>query len=260
MFFGFSATFFVSLPTVPHRLAHSLLSLDEILDWIVICHLSPTKCVTSAWVSSHWCVLFSDTLRSCHPLAGRHHPCLGTWHPWAQLVLWSLIGETSKPTCDHGLWAWMGQRRARQELSAMGIKTLLNSWACFLFSMCLHPYSFQHLLRTNLQRFANLCLVSFQNIQTVPKQKTPSSRLPWPVGQAKDWMERRLENALTEQRSEMNRRFGGFEQSDKHFKAARKHWVIECGLHMVAWCKDLKKKSCKERLMSSGSIYKDNIL
>ena len=48
------------------------------------------------------------------------------------------------------------------------------------FSPCVCTYSFQHLLRTNLQRFANLCLVSFQNIQTVPKQKTPSSRLPWP--------------------------------------------------------------------------------
>jgi len=48
------------------------------------------------------------------------------------------------------------------------------------------------------------------------------TRRPY-LGQAKDWMERRLENALTEQRSEMNRRFGGFEQSDKHFKAARKH-------------------------------------
>ena len=45
-------------------------------------------------------------------------------------------------------------------------------------------------------------------------------------------MERRLENALTEQRSEMNRRFGGFEQSDKHFKAARKHGL--CGLHGAA--------------------------
>jgi len=53
--------------------------------------------------------------------------------------------------------------------------------------------------------------------------------------EAKDWMERRLENALTEQRSEMNRRFGGFEQSDKHFKdwVQREHEQLHSQLQQL---------------------------
>eukprot|EP00435_Cladocopium_sp_Y103_P052551 s1209_g16.t1 len=53
--------------------------------------------------------------------------------------------------------------------------------------------------------------------------------------EAKEWLERRLDSALTEQRAELTRRFAGFEQSDKHFKdwVQREHEQLHSQLQQL---------------------------
>jgi len=54
-------------------------------------------------------------------------------------------------------------------------------------------------------------------------------------GESREWMEKRLEVAITEQRSEISRRFAGFEQADKHFKdwVQREHEQLHAQLQQV---------------------------
>ncbi|CAE7334763.1 Ank2 [Symbiodinium natans] len=56
-----------------------------------------------------------------------------------------------------------------------------------------------------------------------------------PAGESREWMEKRLEVAITEQRSEISRRFAGFEQADKHFKdwVQREHEQLHAQLQQV---------------------------
>ncbi|CAK9009200.1 unnamed protein product [Durusdinium trenchii] len=53
--------------------------------------------------------------------------------------------------------------------------------------------------------------------------------------EAKEWLERRLEASVTEQRDQISRRFGAFEQADKHFKdwVQREHEQLHSQLQQL---------------------------